>query len=191
MTQPDMKADPLIAVARIGAPRGVGGFLKLHSYSGEYAHLESLTEVLAAPRADGEAVAPRSGGGTAAPSAPKTLVVTGSESGSWGLALRFKGYESPEAARALTGLELLLPRSKGSPLGPGEWYIADLVGMDLVLEGKKVARIAGVLDGAADPLLECALPEGRTVLVPFRKEFIGEVDSGARTMVLIHGWILE
>lgn len=175
MTAPESDTQPLLAIARLGAPRGVGGFLRIHSYSGEFAHIVALAEVMAAPP-----------GGK-----PKTLTVTGKEEGPWGLAMRFRGYESPEAARALTGLDILAPRAQASALAEGEWYVADLVGMDLVCEGRVVARIAGVLDGAADPLLECVLPEGRTALVPFRKEFVGEVDTAARRMQLIHGWILE
>ena len=31
----------------------------------------------------------------------------------------------------------------------------------------------------------------RTVLVPFKKEFIGDVDINGKTMQLMHLWILE
>ncbi|MEN6477087.1 MAG: ribosome maturation factor RimM [Rectinema sp.] len=178
----------LVAVARLGAPRGVSGHLKLHSFSGEFAHLALLKEVLLAPGT------PEASGKSAAPGVPvarKKVIVHSMESGEWGISFQFEGYDSPEKARVLTGMEILVPLSAASPLREGEWYISDLIGLALTFEGKKVAEIRSVLDGAADPLLECRLPDGKAVLIPFRKEYIGEVDLGRGNMELLYDWLLE
>ncbi len=200
----------LLAVAKLGAPRGLNGFLKLHSYSGEYSHLKGLTTILAAPEKK--------------PELAKMMKIQSAESGDWGLSFVFEGYDTPEKARALTGLELYLPRDRVSPLKSNEWYIHDLIGMKLMLDGLAVGEIMGVLDGGADPLLEvkvlarkaasgCAPGPvsgpasgassaitsgedkppalGSQVLVPFRNEFIGEVDCEAGSMELLAGWLLE
>lgn len=164
-------------MARVGSPRGVSGYLKLHSYSGEYAHLAALTEVILESPASGR----------------KRARIVGTESGAWGMSALFEGFPSPETARSLTGMDILVPPDRASPLKENEWYVSDLVGLRLVLEGRAVATVEGVLDGAADPLLECRLPgaSGGPVLVPFRKEFVGEVDVKAGTIELLHGWLLE
>jgi ribosomal 30S subunit maturation factor RimM len=67
----------------------------------------------------------------------------------------------------------------------------DLVGLKLVLGGKCVARISGVFDGSSDPCLEASMPKGRVVLIPFRKEFVGEVDLQAGIVELLAPWLLE
>jgi 16S rRNA processing protein RimM len=168
----------LLAVAKIGAPRGLNGFLKLHSYSGEYGHLRELKAVLVAPEKT--------------PNQAKMRKIKAVETGEWGMSAVFEGYDSPETAKVLTGLELFLPREAVSPLKSNEWYIHDLVGLKLVLDGKTAGKIVGVLDGGADPLLEIQVyASGAHVLVPFRNEFVGTVDCEAGFMVLLAGWLLE
>ena len=84
------------------------------------------------------------------------------------------------------------PREGASQLRANEWYIHDLVGLKLMVSGTSVGEVLGVLDGGADPLLEVRVAaSGAQVLVPFRSEFIGDVDCGAGTMELLAGWLLE
>jgi len=48
------------------------------------------------------------------------------------------------------------------------------------------------MEGGAGDLLEVSLAEsGEKRLVPLRKEFIGEIDIGAKTVELMHRWILD
>lgn len=171
-----------LAVARLGSPRGLHGYLKVHSFSGEYEHILKLQEVVLYP--------PNSAFQQV--TAPKTLKVRGFEEGDWGIAIAFTGFESPEKARELVGMEIVVPREQACPLRDNEWYISDLVGMNLVFHGTVMATVAGVLDGGPDPLLESRLHEDdRTVLVPFRNEFIGKVDMNTKSMELLVDWILS
>jgi len=168
----------LLAVAKLGAPRGLNGFLKLHSYSGEYDHLKNIEFALVAP--------------ANSPNQAKTMRVKAVELGDWGMSVAFEGYDTPEKARALTGLELFAPREGASPLKSNEWYIHDLVGLKLVLGSDVAGEVVGVLDGGADPLLEVRVTaSGAQVLLPFRSEFIGDVDCEAGTIELLAGWLLE
>ena len=173
------KPEPeLLAVAKLGAPRGVKGSLKVHSYSGEYSHIEGLKSALVAPEGS--------------PGDGRRLPIAFAERGDWGLGLVFAGYESPEKARALTGLLIYLPRDEASPLGKNEYYIHDLVGLRVVCGGEVVGLIQAVLDGASDPLLEVSRAGlGGTFLLPFRNEFVGEVDLKKRTLDLLAGWLME
>ncbi|MCE1206370.1 MAG: ribosome maturation factor RimM [Spirochaetia bacterium] len=180
-----MSANPeerTLAIARLGSPRGLRGYLKVHSFSGEYGHILKLKEAVLYP--------PQSA--VQQSSAPRKLKVKGFEEGEWGISIAFAGYESPEKARELVGMAIVVPREQACPLRDNEWYIGDLVGMDLVFQGSVKATVAGVLDGGPDPLLEARLLEdGRTVLVPFRNEFIGKVDTSAGSMELLVDWILS
>jgi 16S rRNA processing protein RimM len=170
--------DDLIKAGKIGATRGLGGHLKVFSYSGEFGHIENLEEVYLEKSDTDHSM--------------KRMRIVGRNTGKWGLSLVFEGYDTPEKARELIGMNLLVPKSGACPLSENEWYVADLIGMKLVFEGRSLAEVVAVIDGAADPLLESELVDGgRHVLVPFRNEFIGKVDTRLKTMELIHEWILE
>jgi len=184
---PKSDKDAILAIGRLGAPKGLRGDLKVQSYSGEFGHFLGLKSA-------------RLRGTDAATGAPRLLelkVARIEESGG-GLSIAFVGYGSPEAARVLTGMDILATRSNCAPLGENEWYIADLVGLSLVSEGRAVATVRSVLEGGPDPWLEAVIPgaagegsAGRTALVPFRKEFVGAVDLEAGTIELLAPWLLE
>ena len=192
-----------IAIGRLGAPKGVRGDLKVHSYSGETAHFLKLKEVVL-----------KAGPGLAKPSpgsAGLKLKVLRVAAEGDSLTMAFAGYESPEAARALTGLEIIVPMESAAPLRPGEWYVDDLVGLSLMVEGKAVAIVRAVLEGGPEPWLEAqrssadrdpsrSAPDSNgtakrssagTSLIPFRKEFVGEIDLEAGTIELLAPWLLE
>jgi 16S rRNA processing protein RimM len=177
----------VLAIGRLGAPKGLRGDLKVQSYSGEFKHILGLKSA-------------RLRGTDPATGAPRLLelAVSRVERSGDGLSMAFAGYDSPEAARVLTGMDILAERADCAPLGKNEWYVADLVGLSLVSEGKSVATVRSVLEGGADPWLEAVLPAGageggasRTALVPFRKEFVGEVDLEAGTIEILAPWLLE
>jgi 16S rRNA processing protein RimM len=175
-----------VSIGRLGAPKGVWGDLKVHSHSGESAHFRKLKQVElrgAEGLAEG---APRA----AAPSVLKLKVLRVEGEGS-SLTIAFEGYPSPETARALTGLEIIVPRAAAAPLRPNEWYVDDLVGLSLVTApgtegaGAKLAVVRSILEGGAEPWLEAILEGGRSAIIPFRKEFVGEVDLAAGTIELL------
>jgi len=181
---PTRRADGRLLAGRLGAPRGVEGDLRVHSYSGESSHLLALKTL--------ELVHEGPGGRETRLRVEVSRVLV-DEGG--GLSLRFKGYESPELALRLVGMEILVERAQAAPLGEGEWYITDLVGLEAVPPGGGPAygRVVAVCGGGPDPWLELELPAGAAErrLVPFRKEFVGDIDLAAGTLVLLAPWVLE
>lgn len=189
-----MDSDFLV-IGRLGAPKGVRGDLKIQSYSGEFAHFRKLKEV-------------ELRGEDAAKGAPRSLSlkVTRIEGEGSAFTMAFEGYPSPETARTLTGLEILVPRSGAAPLRENEWYVVDLIGLSLVgargssEEGAVYGQVRSVLEGGSDPWLEVVRTPGAgmasrsasgALLVPFRKEFVGEVDLSAGTIELLAPWLLD
>lgn len=170
---PDRKKD-LMVIGRLGSPFGILGFLRVHSYSGETGHFGNLSEVLL--DRDGERT---------------RLRVEEIRVNAHDVFMRLSGCSSPEDARAWVGWEILVPRSLASPLGPGEYYIADLEGCALTFKGSRVGTILAVQEGGGASLLEVKKDSGKTVLLPFRNEFIGRVDIQARELELLVDWILE
>jgi len=168
------KQNTLLAIGRLGSPFGVQGFLHVHSYSGETGHFLALKEVILARDAQRASVR-----------------IEEVRETSKDVFIRIEGCSEPENAQRWTGWEVLVPRCLASPCKPGEYYITDLEGCALMLRGEKIGSILSVLEGGESSLLEVRLQAGRTVLVPFRKEFIGSVDMKARQLELLEDWILE
>ena len=170
-------------IGKLGAPFGVKGDVKIHSYSGEFAHFLGLKDV--------ELVLPDDANlGRSRPRSLRLKVVRIEDKTEF-LTMAFEGYASPEAARALTGMEIVVPREAAAPLRDNEWYVADLVGLALVSGGVRLATIASILDGGPEPWLEAQVPNGRKAIVPFRKEFVGRVDLETREIELLTPWLLD
>jgi len=173
----DTRKPVYLAVARLGSVRGLEGELRLVSYSGEFSHIAAADEILV--------------GGSLGLEDASPLKVLRVVEGGWGASIVFDGHETPEKARLLAGRELFLPREQACPKKPGEYYVADLVGMVATVDGLRVGVIAAVVGGGADDLLEVRRDGGGTVLVPFRKEFVGDVDEEKGELEIVSPWVLE
>jgi 16S rRNA processing protein RimM len=160
----------------VGAPFGLKGMVKVRSLSGEIDHLLKLRQ--AALR-------------LTTPPEERVWEIEASEPLFPSLLMKFRGIDSPEAARILRGAEILVDREDAAPLRPGEYYIEDLKGLELYAGTEVLGVITGILEGGGGNLVELHLVNGETRLVPFRDEFIGEVDIKGRRAELLQRWILE
>jgi len=169
----------------VRSSHGVDGYVKVESTSGEVGHFADLAEVQL-----------RFGGTNGTESRFEIEAVEGS---AHCLLIKFRGVDTLEQAKKLAGAEILVPRDKACPLEEGEYYVCDLCQCVLVYEGSPIGTIIGVTEGGAGDLLEVALTEGessgqtgpKTCMVPLRKEFVGKIDIKAKTVELMHRWILE
>ncbi len=95
----------------------------------------------------------------------------------------FEGCRDRAAAEALRGLEVLVERALLPPPDAGEFYAADLVGLEVRTEaGEPLGRVVGLYDAGAVPVLEI---EGRRALqVPLADAFIKRIDLVARELVI-------
>jgi 16S rRNA processing protein RimM len=103
-----------------------------------------------------------------------------------GVIARVAGVGDRTAAEALKGTELWIERERLPPAEEGEFYHADLIGLDAVSpEGTAVGTIVAVQNYGAGDLLEIRLPGSRrTELVPFSDAYVPEVDiAGGRVVV--------
>jgi 16S rRNA processing protein RimM len=162
-------------VAVVGSPFGVKGFVKVRPFSGETGHLEALESVVLR-RENRETLYHIEETLRAGPA----------------LAIKFRGIDSPEAAKALGGAELLADRAHAAPLGEGEYYVEDLRGMAVADAGGTIyGDILDVVEGGGGDLIEIRLPSGEAKFVPFRTEFFGEIAVESRRVVLLTPWILK
>jgi 16S rRNA processing protein RimM len=149
--------EPRIALAAIAGAHGVRGELRLKLFSESVDSL-SRHEALYVAGVERRLLAIRDGG--------KTAVA------------RFEGVDDRSAAEALRGALVEVDRSALPPLEEGEYYHADLVGLEAIDgDGNRVGIVAAVENYGAGDLLEIELPDGKTSLIPFR-EGIADLDDG-------------
>jgi 16S rRNA processing protein RimM len=99
----------------------------------------------------------------------RPLELTGLRAGGGGAIARFAGIADRNAAEALRGSLLGVPREALPPLDEGEYYHADLIG--LACEGpagEPLGTVVAVENFGAGDLLEVERPDGGRALIPFR-----------------------
>jgi 16S rRNA processing protein RimM len=159
----------------VSAPFGVKGFVKIRVFSGETEHLLGLSEVILRHN-DTE----------------KTFTVEETTPQGVSLLMKFKGIDSPEAAKPLSGAEIVADRAHAAPLKPGEFYIEDLKGLNVADDtGEILGSITDIIEGGGGELAELKLKTGETRLVPFRNEFFGKISLENNRAILLKKWILE
>jgi 16S rRNA processing protein RimM len=94
------------------------------------------------------------------------------------MSARIKGVTTREEAEALTGTRLYVPRTRLPEREEDEWYHTDLIGLAAQDEdGAEIGRVIAVYNFGAGDLLEIRpAGGGATVLMPFTRETVPEVD---------------
>jgi 16S rRNA processing protein RimM len=160
----------------VGAPFGIKGFVKVKPLSGEVEHLLKLKSVKLCK--DGK---------------DRLLNIEESVAVPPVLVMHFTGYNNPETVKELSGAELLVDREDAAPLQPGEFYVEDLKGLEVLAfdTGQILGRLTNIIEGGGGELAEIKLSSGELRLVPFRKEFIVGIDLEKRQIMLNNLWVLE
>ena len=97
------------------------------------------------------------------------------DDGKGGAIARFAEIADRTAAEALRGTALTVPRASLPPLGEGEYYHADLIGLRAVsTTGEAVGVCVAVENFGAGDLLEIERPDGARFMVPMRIEAVPE-----------------
>jgi len=105
---------------------------------------------------------------------------------SGGFAATLSGVPTREAAEALRGQRLYVPRTALPALPDDEFYHADLIGLEVVDTGGRVmGRVQAIHDHGAGDLLEVVGPGlGGGVLVPFTRATVPTVDLAAGRLIV-------
>ncbi|MDO5135065.1 MAG: ribosome maturation factor RimM [Eubacteriales bacterium] len=99
--------------------------------------------------------------------------------------LKFQGIDNINQIEMYKGKELWIPREEAQELGQDEYYIGDLMGMEVRLEdGQRFGVLKDVLETGANDVYVVETPEGREVLLPAIRECILEVDVEKNVMTI-------
>lgn len=158
--------DTLIEIARVAGAFGVRGEVRVTAYSEDPLALKGYGPLL---KRDGTA----------------GLTLTAARLHKGGLVVRAKEVETREQAEAMRGLRLYVDRSALPPPAEDEFYLADLIGLQVRDgAGAVLGTVRAVQDFGAGDILEIAPPEkGATWYLPFTREAVPEVR-------IAEGWLL-
>jgi len=104
--------------------------------------------------------------------------------------LRFAEIDNINDVIPYKGAELVIPREEGADLGEDEYYIADLIGMEVCLEnGEHFGTLKDVMETGANDVYIVERPDGKEVLLPAIHDCILDVDpeEGRMTVHLMKG----
>jgi 16S rRNA processing protein RimM len=159
--------DALVLLGEIGAAQGLKGEVRIRSYTEEPAGITAY-----GPLQDetGRKIEIESLRAT-----PKALIA------------RIKGVTTREAAEALAHTKLYVPRAMLPERGEEEWYHADLVGLAAVgRDGAPLGKVVAIQNFGAGDLLEVKpIGGGATVLVPFTRDTVPEIDVEGGRLTLV------
>jgi 16S rRNA processing protein RimM len=95
-----------------------------------------------------------------------------------GAVARFAEIGDRNAAEALRGTLLSVPRDALPPLGEGEYYHADIIGLPVVTTGgDAVGTVTAIENFNAGDILEITRADGKTFMVPFKPPAVPEVGA--------------
>jgi 16S rRNA processing protein RimM len=157
--------EPLVLVGQVVGVHGVRGNVKIKSYTDDPAALGRYRPVLDAQ------------------GRPVRLRVVGEAKGT--VVVQFDGVGDRDAAEALRGTRLFVPRSALPPPEEEEFYHADLIGMAVVTAaGEALGTVVEVANHGAGDMLEVRPAQGMSVLVPFTRAAVPVVDLAGRRIVV-------
>jgi 16S rRNA processing protein RimM len=104
-----------------------------------------------------------------------------------GAIARFAEVRDRNAAEALRGTTLTVPRSSLPPLGEGEYYHADLIGLSVETDdGEPAGRVVEVENFGAGDVIEIERDGGKRFMVP-----INAVPEWDRTRLVVEAAFVE
>lgn len=169
------QGDDHVVLGKLTSPYGVKGWLKVYSYTSPMEGILEYDEWVL--RHEGRL--------------ERRRLIQGRRQGK-GLVAQIEGVDSREAAEALSGAEILLPKAALPELSGDDFYWHELEGLRVVTrEGVVLGRIDHLFEtGANDVMvvkgtLEADAIDARERLLPFLpEEVILEVDLEASTMTV-------
>ena len=104
------------------------------------------------------------------------------------LVATLEGVPDRNAAELMRGLLVGAPRSALPATRVGEYYWADLVGLEVVnVQGQCLGQVLGLIETAANDVLRVGGDESKERLLPFVAAVVLEVDLSARRMCVDWG----
>jgi len=98
--------------------------------------------------------------------------------------VKLRGVDDRNAAEALHGATVSVPRSVLPPLEPGEYYLIDLIGAKVVGPAGEVGEVTGIVSHPTVDVVVLRLLDGTSAEQPLSEPWFSHVDVAARQVIL-------
>ena len=159
--------DGYISVGKFGRPHGIEGWIAVEIYSGYPNRLDEVKVIFTEMHGqlNGSIIA--------------DLRLVGKN-----LQMQLKGVEGREGAKSFAGKEIFLPADDSIELDEGEYFIHDLIGMNVIAEdGAKIGVLNEVMTAGANDVY-VVKTGGEEILIPAVAEFIKHIDVEKKEMIV-------
>jgi 16S rRNA processing protein RimM len=155
-----------VCVARIGAPHGVRGAVKLWTFTEDPLAVKCYGPLMTKDGA-------------------RRFEVMDAREAKGHLVATLKGIATRDEAEKLNGLELYVAREKLPATDDDEYYHADLIGLAAVSSANEpLGRVIAIHNFGAGDIIEIAPPQGATMLLPFTNAVVPSVDLANGRVVI-------
>lgn len=158
--------EDLLQVGAITQPHGIHGEVKVFPMTNDVKRFKKLKEVILDTGRE-----------------KMTLEIEGVKFFKQYAILKFKGYDNINDIEKYKGKPLFVTRENAVKLGRDEYFIADLIGIEVYDEdGQYLGVLQKVIETGANDVYEVKFEDGREVLFPAIKQCILDVDMENRKM---------
>ncbi len=155
-----------VIIGKVGATHGLKGDVRVWPATDYPGYLEELHEFMISGKTFG----------------PRILKVSKARVQKNAVIMRFDGISNISEAEMLRDAEVRIRESDIRPLGEGEYFIEDIIGLEVwTTEDECLGRITEVLQTPANDVYVTD-----TAMIPAVKEFVVEIDLENRKMVVRH-----
>jgi 16S rRNA processing protein RimM len=160
-------SDKLILIGRVAGAFGVKGEVRITAYGEDPAALLTYRDL---KRRDGS---------------PGLTVLSGRVA-KGELIAKVKELDVKEAADAMRGLDLYVPREALPPTEEDEFYLTDLIGLRAeTAAGEALGVVKAVPNFRAGDILEIAPPQGASFYIPFTRDAVPEVRIAEGVVIVV------
>jgi 16S rRNA processing protein RimM len=186
--EPTCPADA-VEVGRIGEAWGVKGWFRVQAFASDPQALFSSKRWYLKPPEAGAVKRP--GGAADMGRLPALLKIVQAKEHGDGVVAQAREIDDRQAAEALRGARIFIPRSSFPTADPGEYYWVDLIGLAVRnREGQALGEVLGLLDTGPQAVLRVgaqgAAPADE-ILIPFVAAYVDTVSLAERLIVVDWG----
>ena len=153
-----------VTIGKVGAAHGIHGEMRIVPLTDFLERFETMTEVMVGD---------------------ELLQIESCRYHKQDVLMKFREYPVREDAMRLTGRLLTVARSEAAPLGEGEFYTFDIIGLTVYdVDGNELGKVENVLRTGSNDVYQTRLTAGGELLIPALKSVVKEIDIKGSRMVV-------